>query len=75
VTRNGIYDGASCIEHRGRILVLRVQREEHSPVVSDPLLSAASADDVGVVVGGDGFGAESGPADRWSAGLVVTLSL
>jgi hypothetical protein len=38
------------------------------------VLSVASADDDGVVVGGDGLRAESGPADRWSAGLVVTLA-
>ncbi len=36
VTRHGIDDGASCVEDRGRISVLRVQREQHSPVVSHP---------------------------------------
>jgi hypothetical protein len=54
---------SNCIEVGSirRVLALVVERPLRRSV---PLLSVASADDDGVVVGGDVLRAESGPADR-----------
>ena len=48
----------------GDALGLSVHRDHHIDVLRRVVLSVASADDDGVVVGGDVLRAESGPADR-----------